>query len=53
MLPRFLILVILSAIVNLSVLGFSTYFRLKNNKVLYFYYFYFTMNHENKAKDAA
>ena len=35
----FLSLVILSAIFNVSVLGFSMYFCLKNNKDLYLYYF--------------
>ena len=37
----FLSLVILSAIFNVSVLGFSMYFFLKNNKDLYFILFYF------------
>ena len=36
---NFLSLVILSAIFNVSVLGFSMYFCLKNNKDLYLYYF--------------
>ena len=37
---NFLSLVILSAIFNVTVLGFSMYFCLKNNKDLYFILFY-------------
>ena len=36
---NFLSLVILSAIFNVTVLGFSMYFCLKNSKDLYLYYF--------------
>ena len=38
---NFLSLVILSAIFNVSVLGFSMYFCLKNNKDLLFIYLFF------------
>ena len=40
---NFLSLVILSAIFNVTVLGFSMYFCLKNNKDLYFIYYLFTI----------